>query len=117
MNIPCSESNLEHDTALEVLKALGLTEPTEIVIELTTMWCKVYELVEPSEINTGMCEEYAGDLCELLPGAESLWNDDLDTSQDSGHCFTFYRDRYYDSECPEGVRDWRDLPFHKRETS
>ena len=30
------------------------------------------------------------------------------------HCFVEYQGRFYDSEAPEGVDDYRDLPFFKR---
>lgn len=65
-------------------------------------------------INFGDCEAFAWALCELVPGAEDLWGDELIQEGDDRdfyayHCFVRYQDRYYDSEHPEGVDDFKHL--------
>jgi len=65
-------------------------------------------------INEGLCDEFAACVCTFLPGCTMYWNDDFTDEFDCSHCFIEYEDRYYDAECPEGVDDWRDLPFFQR---
>ena len=66
-----------------------------------------------------VCEGFAQAVADKVPGAEAVWDCDVDPAQqdirynlrDSSHCFISYRGKYYDAACPEGVADWRKLPF------
>lgn len=68
----------------------------------------------PVDINSGNCEAFADDVALAVPGARAVWDWEADPDQEEYvwcHCFIEYEGRYYDAECPEGVKDWRQLPF------
>jgi hypothetical protein len=64
-------------------------------------------------INCGDCEWYADLLSQLMGGTcESFWGDELTVEGDDHerygyHHITRYRGRYYDSQHPDGVDDFR----------
>ena len=58
--------------------------------------------IDPEEINMGQCFQWAYLAYNLFENVE-LW--DL-----PHHAFVKYKGKYYDSECPNGEKDWRDLP-------
>lgn len=69
-------------------------------------------------VNAGMCEEFAADLSELLPGSQVVYTEDF-VSWDSneypgGHAWVMHDGMFYDSECLGGVSDWKALPFFVR---
>ena len=69
----------------------------------------------PYYINCGRCDYFAADIIRRLGAGEALYHDDmLDCTENEAmhwsHCFIAYEGRFYDSECPEGVDKWRDLP-------
>jgi len=89
---------------------------------------KYYESggITAQEINNGECCDFA----EPIPFGETIWGDELCpilwstkvlflknwfTHFAPAHCFIKYQDKYYDSECPEGVNYPDELPFYKRE--
>lgn len=57
---------------------------------------------DPSDINCGQCFQWAYLAFSLFDGVELY---DL-----PHHAFVKYKGKYYDSECPEGEEDWRELP-------
>lgn len=78
--------------------------------------CKVDQYISDGlaisveSINDGKCEEFAEEVCSLVPGAEAWWEDELgDTGEYVGHKVIRYKGMYYDSQNPEGHRDWRFL--------
>jgi hypothetical protein len=62
---------------------------------------------DPQKINSGECEDFLMAMADMLPGVFEM--DHL------GHIFARIDNRYYDAEAPEGVDDWRDLPYFQRE--
>ena len=70
------------------------------------------------DINCGLCEEWATRVEDLCPGASALdpgnLSGDADDSLEHGHVFVRHGGRFYDSECPEGVTDWKQLPLFNR---
>lgn len=73
------------------------------------------EFFQEADINYGFCDIFAHDVCERVPGAVAIWNDHLDSYHGKpNHCFVFYKGKYYDSECPEGVNSWQELPMFVR---
>ena len=67
----------------------------------------------PMEINNGNCDSFTLRVIELMGGYSNDLTDgatDID-SHLLGHYWIEYRGRYYDSECPQGVDNWRDLPL------
>ncbi len=68
-----------------------------------------------------ICEGFAELVVDKVPGAEACWDCDIDPNQqdiptnkrDPSHCFVSYNGKYYDAACPDGVDDWRNLPFFR----
>jgi hypothetical protein len=70
--------------------------------------------VTAEEINEGQCEDFAKDLKRQV-GGEIQDNEMLNRAElDWYHAFLFLDGRYYDSETPNGVEDWRQLPCCQR---
>jgi hypothetical protein len=92
-----------------------------LIKELTKEYAKDGYTV--SSINHGMCEEFAEEICRRLSGAEAFWGDELATEQDAEdealmdelryHKVVKFEGRYYDSEHPEGVDDFRTMSTFK----
>lgn len=61
-----------------------------------------------SHINNGCCVEFTERLLKHING-EYMWHEEFDIP----HAFVFYNGRYYDSESPYGVSDWKNLPIWK----
>ncbi len=108
----------QHDDLIQAVKdrRLPISDTIEAVAE-------VYETLynqDPYEINCGNCEEFAADVIDALGMVEgdtitALWHDEMPdcTAQENvwwSHKFIRFQGRYYDSECPEGVDEWRELP-------
>lgn len=73
----------------------------------------------PRDINNGACGDFAETLCGILADNGVLDAVPLDGAcvahvKEGIHCWTWWRGRHYDAEAPEGVEDWRDLPFWHR---
>lgn len=121
MPIPAEVSWRDHDEAVALLclhkPPLAITEVIEMLVRLYT-W--VFGTTAYS-INSGLCEEFAHDVAAIIPGAEALWGDevadpavdDLDTY--AYHCIVRYDGRFYDSEHPQGVADFRDMTAYGTE--
>ncbi len=83
----------------------------------------------PHIINAGQCEDFAAALMDKLDAARlgiglgetttgemmATPMEDWDVGLD-GHFWVTGDGLHYDAECPEGVEDWRDLPFFLRLT-
>lgn len=68
----------------------------------------------PSEINEGLCADFADAIWRQVPGAE-VWADDELGAEEYRHTFLKFNGLYFDSECPNGVLDWRQLPIYTRQ--
>jgi hypothetical protein len=101
----------KHNRHIEAIRRRGLATISEVVKAVTQLYVDLYGLADPAEINRGMCEDFAEDVCSLVPGAEAWWADELGRKRgwDGSHKLIKYQGRYYDSECPEGNRRWRAL--------
>lgn len=76
------------------------------------------------DINCGDCETFAVDVCMRVSGAQAVWLDELNAvpleEEWIAHCVVFYKDRYYDAECIDGVDKWEDIPLvknHRRQAT
>ena len=104
-----------HDEGIDLIKKLKLKSISLIIKELVSLYKYLYN-VTPYQINCGMCEDFGSDIIDILPECEGYWEDELvedfDYDKDIGgtHYFVCYKGKYYDSECPEGVEDWKQLP-------
>ena len=63
-------------------------------------------------INGGECETFAALLQDIMGEGVTWWDDELDEDYSKAHCFFYYRGKYYDAECPQGVQDWKSLPLY-----
>jgi hypothetical protein len=68
--------------------------------------------MEPEEVNAGWCEDFAYQLSVRLPGSCVLWP--AEPALAYVHAYVLYEGRYYDSETPRGVDDWKKLPCFRR---
>lgn len=71
---------------------------------------------DPCKINLGECQRFAETIQEHVPDADLIDNIEF-ASRTQGigsHVFLRCDGRFYDSEAPDGVTDFRDLPFFER---
>lgn len=76
------------------------------------------------DINCGLCEEWAQRVYELYleltgkPDVEYLDAGNIsgndDDSLECGHVFLRFKGKYYDAECPQGVRQFWQLPLFQK---
>jgi hypothetical protein len=101
----------KHDAGIGAITATTLPAIIEAVTEV---YRDLYDQ-SPAEINCGNCEEFAHDVKDAYGCGEPLWHDEMPDCSDSesvwwAHKFLEVDGRFYDSECPEGVDNWRELP-------
>lgn len=70
--------------------------------------------LSPRHINQGRCELFAMDVLLKVPGARVRSTGALTREELPEHYWVLYNGRHYDAEAPEGVENWRDLPFFRR---
>lgn len=73
--------------------------------------------LEPSEILIeSECSNFAEAVAKKVPGARPIWDAEIAPREYGEYCHRFiqYEKKYYDASCPNGVTDWRKLPFYKR---
>jgi len=61
--------------------------------------------------NSGFCDIYASKLSKLLPGSEQWDTEEQGPSGTLGHVWVEFKGKFYDAETPDGVDDWKDLPW------
>jgi hypothetical protein len=106
------------------------TDPVTVVINQLLQLIPTHN---PTTINGGLCEDFAEMVKARLDAydrphlkqhkIEVLWDHQADerftnnsTQWTWAHCFVHRNGKFYDAECPEGVDNWLDLPFFKRNT-
>ena len=78
------------------------------------LYVKDWDEFTPELCNDGFCDIFAEKFREEYPGAE-LWQTSASTSPwGFGHSWVKYKDKFYDAETPNGVKDWKDLPYIQR---
>lgn len=97
---------------IDRLKSLDLGIE-DAIVELNKVFLSYYGL-DAYTINCGDCEFYADCLSQIVEGCEGIWGDELVTSGDDPeqfayHHITRYNGRYYDSQHPWGVDDFREI--------
>lgn len=114
----------DHNEAIECIREQKLPNITQIIETLVELYAALYN-VDAYHINCGLCEDFAHDVIDLLGGAVykgpkkkrlfAAWGDELidqekeDSDKYAYHCIVCYHGRYYDSEHPQGVDDFRDI--------
>jgi 2'-5' RNA ligase len=79
-----------------------------------------YASMSPYEISHGHCYEWAKEVATNLPGAQVK---DVDLWPQRGkdnlpyHVWVEYQGKAYDAETPNGVSDWKQLPFFKEHSN
>lgn len=106
-----TESKFAED--FESLLSAGGLEIGEAIVSLNQLFLKHYGLSSYG-INCGDCEYYADRLSVLVPGCESFWGDELTSEEDDHatygyHCIVRYKGKFYDSQHPFGVSDFREM--------
>jgi hypothetical protein len=61
--------------------------------------------------NSGFCDIYASKLSKLLPGSVQWDTEEQGPSGTLGHVWVEFKGKFYDAETPDGVDDWKDLPW------
>lgn len=77
-------------------------------VESLIMTYATYYWIGQEYINLGNCEEFACDLVRRVGRGYVEWlgpNDD----EEVGHCAALIDGRWYDSDTPNGVEDWKNL--------
>lgn len=92
---------------------------SDLILELNSYYLKEYGLT-PYEINCGKCEDFAFEITDKIKGSHFNWGDELinedeDPDQYAYHCIIFYKGKYYDSEHPYGVEDFRNISAFKNQ--
>ena len=105
-NDPNRKFGLKESSAHE--QALSYTE--EQALELAHKnWSKFTGKV----CNNGFCDIYADKLSKLLPGSKRWSTEEYGPTASFGHVWVEYKGKYYDAETPDGVADWKELPWMK----
>jgi len=64
--------------------------------------------------NTGFCDIYADKLSKILPGSKHMGTEERGPTGTFGHVWIEFKGKYYDAETPDGVTDWKDLPWMRQ---
>lgn len=75
--------------------------------------------VSPEQINHGLCDQFMQAVIEAYPIPEEITTEDLEVPEEvydhlPGHYWILCGGKHYDSECLDGVEDWKELPIFKR---
>ena len=94
--------DLTPDDITRILKRTG---------EEQDLYVKDWDEFTPELCNDGFCDIFVEKFKEEYPGAE-LWQTSASTSPwGFGHSWVKYKGKFYDAETPNGVKDWKDLPY------
>jgi hypothetical protein len=78
------------------------------------LYVKDWDELTPEMCNDGFCDIFAEKFREEYPGAE-LWGTKASLNAWSfGHVWVKYKGKFYDAETPNGVSDWKDIPYVQR---
>jgi hypothetical protein len=95
---------------------VGVDVPTiTAAIESWVEWYRVEYNIDAYHINCGHCEDFADAIVKLVPGAVAGWGvefchfGEADFYRFGYHCIIRYRGRFYDSQHPDGVLDFRTI--------
>lgn len=69
--------------------------------------------LSPEDCNNGLCDIWAKKFKEEYPEAE-MWDTEQTYGETHGHVWVKYGNKFYDAEIPDGVLDWKQIPYMKR---
>lgn len=99
---------------LEPAKKLKFKTISRVIKKLANDYVQYHKFLSPGCINEGHCNIFAGYVKEIFPKVKLVFDGKIDEEPDwFDHCCVYYNGKYYDAECPQGVQDWRDLPFYE----
>lgn len=109
---------------------------TQAILKLRAEYAKHYK-ISPAEINLGRCMDFAREIA-IMGFGEDMWGHDIEfdifwsdkiqklvaddiiddiysiSEFTSIHCFIFYKNKFYDSETPQGCNYADDLLCYQR---
>lgn len=88
------------DIVSKVGKEQDLVEPT-------------WKEFTPEVCNDGFCDLFAAEFVKRFPGAKT-YSTEESLDKTFGHVWVKYKGKYYDAEIPNGVSNWKDLPYMKK---
>jgi len=102
----------KHDAGI---KAITATDLPAIIVAVAELYQDLYDQ-SPYYINCGNCEEFAHDVQDVFGRGEPFWQDEMSDCTELeavywSHKFLQVDGRFYDSQSPEGVDNWRELPL------
>ncbi len=104
----CNYNSTIHDLAVEQIKQKNPSIEDAIVL-LAQVYFNLYGVNE-EKINCGMCNDFGNDICRIIKDAEGFWGDELICDEKFAyHYVVKYKDKFYDSEHPDGEYDLRNI--------
>ena len=97
---------------MESIKGGAIMKITIIIKTLIEEWEK-----SPYDINDGDCENFAMEVIKRMGGyskdiSEVCTQNFQDLGGlDLGHVWILYKGKHYDAQCPNGIKNWFDLPI------
>lgn len=86
---------------------------TEVILDTINKYKKIN--YSPYDINNGLCGEFATTVIDKMKGISDEKCIPLVSVDDEiTHCWVYYNGKHYDSEVPNGVDNWTELPLAKR---
>lgn len=86
---------------------------SEAIIALANLYKNLFGKT-PYQINCGDCEDFGEEIFNLFPDAVADWGDGFCNGSDDSDKYAYhyiieYKGKYYDSEHPNGVEDFRTM--------
>lgn len=72
-----------------------------------------WDKLTPEMCNDGYCDIFADKFKEMYPASEK-WTTDYGIDDSFGHVFNKLGNKFYDAETPQGVTDWKQLPYMQK---
>lgn len=90
------------------------------LLSLPELICEMINVygMDPADINGGWCAKFAEEVQEeaIKHGIKVELTDDQQLGHDNyTHTFMYFDGFFYDSESPDGVENWQDLPIFIRQ--
>lgn len=75
--------------------------------------------ISPYDINNGQCEDFAMEIINRMGGysaniTEVCTENFVEFGELVGHYWILYKGKHYDAECPNGTKDWKNLPIFNK---
>jgi hypothetical protein len=97
-----------------------MSDISELIKYERKKWVESRNLTVKSieDINNGWCNEFAKSIKDALSQPKDFeirsYGYGNSSYRSSSHKWVYYQGKHYDAECPEGVKNPRNLPFFER---